>query len=203
MSTLNHSRRRFVQGVAGGAVLLAGGHHLGRASAAGSTPSLGTSSTDSQSGASHSGLSSRSVLRGTDFELEIGSRRLNLTGNQRWATVVNGQLPAPLLCWRQGDTVTIRITNRLPAPTSIHWHGIIVPADMDGVPGVSFGGIPAGATFTYRFPVTQSGTYWYHSHSRFQEQLGLYGPIVIEPSVGERHRADREHVLLLSDWTDL
>ncbi len=143
------------------------------------------------------------MLRGTEFNLEIGTREVNFTGASRRATVVNGQLPAPVLHWRQGDTVTMRITNRLPAQTSIHWHGILLPANMDGVPGVSFDGIPAGATFTYRFPVVQAGTYWYHSHSRFQEQVGLYGAIVIEPRDGERHHADREHVLLLSDWTDI
>jgi FtsP/CotA-like multicopper oxidase with cupredoxin domain len=106
------------------------------------------------------------------------------------------------LYWREGDTVTIRVTNRLTVPTSIHWHGILLPANMDGVPGISFDGIPPGSTFTYRFRAVQSGTYWYHSHSRFQEQVGLYGPIVIEPRGSERHHADREHVLLLSDWTD-
>jgi FtsP/CotA-like multicopper oxidase with cupredoxin domain len=91
----------------------------------------------------------------------------------------------------------------LRVPTSIHWHGVIVPADMDGVPGLSFSGIGAGETFVYRFRLNQAGTYWYHSHSRFQEQVGLYGPIVIEPRGGQRHAADREHVVLLSDWTDI
>jgi CopA family copper-resistance protein len=107
------------------------------------------------------------------------------------------------LRWREGDTVTLRVFNRLSEPTSIHWHGMIVPADMDGVPGLSFDGIGPGQSYVYRFKVNQSGTYWYHSHSRFQEQTGLYGPIVIEPRRGQRHRADREHVVLLSDWTDL
>ena len=128
---------------------------------------------------------------------------VNLTGQPGIATAVNGRLPAPLLRWREGDIVTMRVSNRLSAPTSIHWHGMIVPADMDGVPGLSFNGIAPGATYVYRFKVNQSGTYWYHSHSRFQEQTGLYGPIVIEPRRGERHRADREHVVLLSEWTDL
>jgi FtsP/CotA-like multicopper oxidase with cupredoxin domain len=141
-------------------------------------------------------------LSGTDFQLDVGATQVNFTGVPRYATVVNGQLPAPLLRWRQGDTVTIRVTNRLPAPTSIHWHGMILPANMDGVPGISFPGIHPGETYEYRFPVTQSGTYWYHSHSRFQEQIGLYGPIVIEPRGGERQHSDRDHVLLLSDWTD-
>jgi CopA family copper-resistance protein len=189
------SRRRFVQGVAGGALVLGGGRRLGWGVAPVSAAETGTewATTGSR----------RAVLRGSEFQLEIGARQVNFTGSARWATVVNGQLPAPLLYWREGDTVAIHVTNRLPAPTSIHWHGIILPANMDGVPGVSFDGIPPGATFTYRFPVVQAGTYWYHSHSRFQEQVGLYGPIVIEPRDGERHRADREHVLLLSDWTDI
>jgi FtsP/CotA-like multicopper oxidase with cupredoxin domain len=115
---------------------------------------------------------------------------------------VNGGIPAPTLRMRQGDEVTIRVHNQLRERTSIHWHGFIVPADMDGVPGLSFDGIAPRSTFTYRFKVNQSGTYWYHSHSRFQEQVGLYGAIVVEPRAGERHAADREYLLLLSDWTD-
>jgi CopA family copper-resistance protein len=143
------------------------------------------------------------VLSGTAFALEIGRLAVNFTGRPGVATTVNGRLPAPLLRWREGDTVTLRVTNRLSVPGSIHWHGMIVPADMDGVPGLSFDGIGPGETYAYRFKVNQSGTYWYHSHSRFQEQTGLYGAIVIEPRGGERHHADREHVVLLSDWTDL
>src|SRR5262249_58111091 len=108
----------------------------------------------------------------------------------------------PLLRWREGDVVTLRLHNRLREPTSIHWHGLIVPADMDGVPGLSFDGVAPQTTFTYRFKVNQSGTYWYHSHSRFQEQVGLYGPLIVEPRNGERHRVDRDYVVLLSDWTD-
>jgi FtsP/CotA-like multicopper oxidase with cupredoxin domain len=127
---------------------------------------------------------------------------VNFTGRPRLATVVNGQLPAPLLRWRQGDLITLRVVNRLPVRTSIHWHGLILPANMDGVPGLSFAGIESGASFTYQFRAQQSGTYWYHSHSRFQEQTGLYGPIVIEPAGGERHAVDRDYVVLLSDWTD-
>ena len=103
---------------------------------------------------------------------------------------------------RQGDMVPIRVTNRLPVRSAIHWQGLLVPADMDGVPGLSFPGIEAGSSFVYRFRVKQSGTYWYHSHARFQEQTGLYGPIVIEPAGGERHGSDREYIVLLSDWSD-
>lgn len=186
-TALNDSRRRFVQGLAGGALAVAGVHRLGWAATPDSKPS-------DTSGA---------VLSGTEFDLQIGALPVNLTGRPGIATAVNGQLPAPLLRWREGDAITLRVSNRLPAPTSIHWHGLIVPADMDGVPGLSFNGIGPGETYVYRFKVNQSGSYWYHSHSRFQEQTGLYGPIVIEPLRGERHRADREHVVLLSEWTDL
>ncbi|HEY6645315.1 copper resistance system multicopper oxidase [Povalibacter sp.] len=143
------------------------------------------------------------VLHGRQFDLEIGELPVNFNGATRMATVVNGQLPAPQLRWREGEDITIRVTNRLAERTSIHWHGLIVPADMDGVPGVSFHGIAPGETFTYRFRVNQSGTYWYHAHSRFQEQTGLYGSIVVEPRGAQRHASDREHVILLSDWTDL
>ncbi|MEW6371178.1 MAG: copper resistance system multicopper oxidase [Pseudomonadota bacterium] len=146
--------------------------------------------------------SNRTELRGTTFDLEIGPTPVNFTGAPRIATAVNGQVPAPTLYWTEGDVVTIRVTNRLPTVSSIHWHGILLPADMDGVPGISFSGIKPGETFTYRFEVKQSGTYWYHSHSAFQEQSGLYGPIVIVPKSGERVAADREHVVMLSDWTD-
>jgi CopA family copper-resistance protein len=145
----------------------------------------------------------RTELGGSRFDLNLSLQPVNLTGRRRTATLVNGQLPAPLLRWREGDTVTVRVTNRLRERSSIHWHGMIVPADMDGVPGLSFEGIAPGETFEYRFKVNQSGTYWYHSHSRFQEQTGLYGPIVIEPRNGQRFAADRDYVVLLSDWTDL
>jgi CopA family copper-resistance protein len=146
---------------------------------------------------------SQSVLSGTEFDLTVDTVPVNYTGASRIATAVNGQVPGPLLRFRQGDTVTIRVTNRLRTPTSIHWHGFILPADMDGVPGVSFPGIAPGQTFVYRFPVNQSGSYWYHAHSRFQEQTGLYGSIVVERRAGERHHADREYSILMSDWTDL
>jgi CopA family copper-resistance protein len=145
---------------------------------------------------------SRTELSGTDIELHIGATTVNFTGRARAATVVNGQIPAPLLRLRQGDIVTLRVTNHLTERSSIHWHGLIVPADMDGVPGLSFEGIPPGGSYIYQFKLNQSGTYWYHSHSRFQEQTGLYGPLVIERQGGERFHADREYVVMLSDWTD-
>jgi len=142
------------------------------------------------------------TLAGTDFELTIGETAVNITGRASVATVVNGVLPAPILRWREGDRVTLRVRNALSVETSIHWHGILLPADMDGVPGISFHGIPPGGEFTYAFDVRQSGTYWYHAHSGFQEQAGLYGAIVIEPREPEPFTYDREHVVLLSDWTD-
>jgi CopA family copper-resistance protein len=143
-----------------------------------------------------------SVLSGTEFQLEIGPMPVNITGRARTATAINGQLPAPILRWREGDTITLAVTNRLSEPTSIHWHGIRTPSPMDGVPGLSFAGISPGQTFVYRFPVHQSGTYWYHSHSAFQEQTGVYGPIVIEPKGGYAHPFDRDYAVLLSDWSD-
>jgi CopA family copper-resistance protein len=142
------------------------------------------------------------VLSGTEFQLEIGPVPMNVTGRTVTATGINGQIPAPILRWREGDTVTLAVTNRLSEPTSIHWHGIRTPSPMDGVPGLSFHGIPPGETFVYRFLVHQSGTYWYHSHSGFQEQTGVYGPIVIVPKGGYTQPFDRDYVVLLSDWSD-
>ncbi len=140
--------------------------------------------------------------RGREFDLTIAPAAVNFTGNSRIATTIDGGIPGPTLRWREGDEVTIRVTNRLPETTSIHWHGILLPWQMDGVPGLSFEGIPPGSTFTYRFPVRQSGTYWYHSHSRFQEQTGLYGAVIVDPRETDPVGYDREHVILLSDWTD-
>ena len=171
------SRRRFVQGVATAGALWP----LRRAAA---TPA------------------GAPLLSGTEFALEIGEMPFNVTGRPRTATAVNGQIPGPILRWREGDAVTLAVTNRLSVPTSIHWHGIRVPSPMDGVPGLSFAGIMPGETFTYRFRVHQSGTYWYHSHSGFQEQTGLYGPLVIEPKAGPAYAFDRDYVVMLSDWSD-
>jgi CopA family copper-resistance protein len=142
------------------------------------------------------------ALTGTEFDLTIGETAINVTGAPRVALTINGSVPAPTLRWREGDLVTLRVTNTLQEDTSIHWHGILLPANMDGVPGLSFNGIRPGETFTYRFRVRQAGTYWYHSHSGFQEQLGMYGALVIEPREPEPFRYDRDHVVLLSDWTD-
>ena len=162
------SRRRFVKGlIAGGAIA---GFDLWR------WPALAQTGRRVEP----------AVLSGSRFDLVIEEVAANFTGRPAVATAVNGSVPGPLLRWREGDTVTISVANRLNVPTSIHWHGIRSPADMDGVPGLSFPGIAAGETFVYRIPVKQSGTYWYHSHSRFQEQTGHYGPLIIEPRGKER-----------------
>lgn len=177
------SRRRFVQGIAAGSVL------------AGLSPSALYAALQQQG---------PQVLRGNTFNLSIGEQMVNFTGSAARATTVNGSLPAPVLHWREGDTVTLNVTNLLSENSSIHWHGIILPSAMDGVPGVSTGfhGIKPGETFTYRFPVLQSGTYWYHSHSGFQEQTGLYGAIIIDPAEPEPFSYDRDYVVVLSDWSD-
>jgi CopA family copper-resistance protein len=143
------------------------------------------------------------VLSGTEFDLDLGETLVNFTGAPKIAHTINGSLPAPILRWKEGDTVTLRAANRLRHDyATIHWHGILLPANMDGVPGLSFNGIAPGETYVYRFTVKQAGTYWYHSHSAFQEQLGLYGALIIEPRESEPFQYDREHVILLSDWTD-
>ena len=141
-------------------------------------------------------------LSGTEFDLDIGETLMNFTGSPRPALTVNGSVPSPILRWREGDTITLRVANRFTEDTSIHWHGILLPANMDGVPGLSFSGIRPGDTYTYRFTVRQGGTYWYHSHSTFQEQLGMYGALIIEPRAPEPFRYDCEYVVMLSDWTD-
>ncbi len=178
---MDTTRRRFVQGLALGGV--AAGFGLPRAWA------------DSRPGGPQ-------VLRGSEFDLTIGETTVNYTGRPRLATTINGTLPGPTLRWREGDTVTLRVHNRLAHTSSIHWHGILLPANMDGVPGLSFRGIAPGEAFTYRFRLRQSGTYWYHSHSMLQEQTGLYAPLIVEPREPEPFRYDRDYVVMLSDWTD-
>ncbi len=142
------------------------------------------------------------VLTGTDFDLYIGELPVNITGTVRTAMAINGSIPGPILRWREGDTVTLRVRNRLQQDTSIHWHGIILPANMDGVPGLSFHGIAPDGMYEYRFKVQQNGTYWYHSHSGFQEQVGVYGALVIDAKEPEPFTYDRDYVVMLSDWTD-
>lgn len=144
------------------------------------------------------------TLTGSTFNLTYSASKINLTGNERIATAINGSVPAPTLRWKEGETVTLNVKNNMAADTSIHWHGLILPSGQDGVPNISdgFKGIKPGETFQYKFPVMQSGTYWYHSHSGFQEQTGAYGAIIIEPKEPYPYSFDREHVVLLSDWSD-
>ncbi|MBX6691162.1 copper resistance system multicopper oxidase [Pseudomonas sp. USTB-Z] len=142
------------------------------------------------------------VLTGTDFDLYIGELPVNITGAKRTAMAINGSVPGPTLRWREGDIVTLRVRNRLKQDTSIHWHGIILPANMDGVPGLSFHGIAPDGMYEYKFKLHQNGTYWYHSHSGFQEQVGVYGALVIDAKEREPFAYDRDYVVMLSDWTD-
>ena len=135
-----------------------------------------------------------------EFDLVVARTAIGIDGRQGMAVTVGGSVPAPLLRFREGEVVTLRVHNELDEPTSIHWHGILLPFEMDGVPGVSFPGIPPGETFTYRYPVVQSGTYWYHSHMGLQEQLGHHGPLVIDPAGPDPVAYDREHVVVLGDW---
>lgn len=135
------------------------------------------------------------------IDLAIGRTPFNVNGRIGSAVTVNGTVPGPLLRFREGQEAVIRVTNKLSEATSIHWHGLLVPPAMDGVPGVSFYGIKPGETFTYRFPIKQSGTYWYHSHSGGQELEGLYGPLIIDPVKPDPYQYDREYVIVLSDWS--
>jgi len=173
---IRFNRRQFVTGVGAGLTLA----------------SLGLPAANSR----------QQVLRGNQFDLSIGYQEVNFTGQTRTATTVNGMLPAPVLRWKQGERVALNVRNKLATDTSIHWHGMILPTEMDGVPGLSFGGIKPDSFFRYEFQVKQHGTYWYHSHSGFQEQTGLYGAIVIDPIEPEPFVYDRDYVVLLSDWTD-
>lgn len=179
----NTSRRTFVKGLAAGGVLA--GLGLWR------TPVWAVTSPGEPN-----------VLAGTEFDLFIGETPVNITGHPRAAMTINGGIPGPLLRWREGDTVTLRVKNKLKDSTSIHWHGILLPANMDGVPGLSFHGIEPDGMYVYQFKVRQNGTYWYHSHSGFQEQSGVYGPLVIDAREPEPFQYDRDYVVMLTDWTD-
>jgi len=183
---VNLSRRRFVAGLASSSVLAACGALL---------PAYARAATW--------GVAGPLSLRPAGEPIDLRVHRQDVAIGQRIGRMValNGSAPGPLLRLQEGEDLTIRVHNALTEDTSIHWHGLLLPFQMDGVPGVSFPGIPPGTTFSYRFPVRQSGTYWYHSHSGMQEQLGLYGPIIIDPAGEDPVVFDREHVIVLSDWT--
>jgi len=147
------------------------------------------------------GAARPSPLSGTVIDLTIAETPFRLDGRTAPAVTINGTIPGPVIRLKEGQQVTLRVTNRLQEDTSIHWHGLLLPPDMDGVPGVSFGGIKPGTTFTYQFPVRQSGTYWCHSHSGGQELLGMYAPMIIDPVEPEPFRYERDYVVMLSDWS--
>ncbi|WP_290702261.1 copper resistance system multicopper oxidase [Amphritea sp.] len=184
MKRININRRQFVTGLTLGGVMAGFGMSSGRLFAA---PSLSRQ---------------QEVLRGNLLNLTIGEQAVNFTGKPRIATTVNNSLPAPILRFKEGDKITLNVANNLSETSSIHWHGLILPSNMDGVPGLSYDGIKPGEHFTYQFDAKQSGTYWYHSHSGYQEQTGLYGAIIIDPIEPEPFTYDREYVVMLSDWSD-
>jgi L-ascorbate oxidase len=133
------------------------------------------------------------------YDLTIGKTQTSVTGKPKTVLTINGTVPGPTLHFREGEEVTINVTNTLDVDTSLHWHGLVLPFRQDGVPDISFDGIKAGGTFTYRFPIRQSGTYWFHSHTGFQEQEGMYGSIIIAPKTPENFSYDRDYVVVLSD----
>lgn len=184
INEINLPRRRFVKGIAMGGALLGLGGLPEQLLAAVASPAA------------------QPMLRGKHFKLAIGPQPVNFTGKKRIATAVNGSVPGPILRWKEGDKITLDVTNNLTESSSIHWHGIILPTEMDGVPDISFNGIAPGQTFRYQFQVKQSGTFWYHSHSGFQEQTGHYGSIIIDPATPDPVSYDREYVVMLSDWSD-
>ncbi|PCI53077.1 MAG: copper-binding protein [Alphaproteobacteria bacterium] len=141
------------------------------------------------------------ALYGTKFDLEIGEFPVRINGRVGNAIGVNGSIPSPLIRFKEGEEITLNVKNTLNEDSSIHWHGLLVPFQMDGVPGITFPGIKPGETFQYKYSVPQNGTYWYHSHSGLQEPLGQYGPIIIDPKDADPVQYDREYVLVLSDWS--
>ena len=142
-------------------------------------------------------------VSGASIDLAIGEGQFGTGGRMGHAIAVNGSVPGPLVRLREGQDVRLNVTNTLATDSSIHWHGILVPFQFDGVPGVSFPGIKPGETFTAAFKVRQNGTYWWHSHSGLQEQAGHYGPIVIDPAGPDPYAADRDYVVLLSEFTPM
>lgn len=146
-------------------------------------------------------LSLATPVRAETYHLDIARKMVNITGREVEKITINGDIPGPTLRFTEGEEAVITVTNHMREDTSIHWHGLLVPGVMDGVPGLNgFDGIAPGETFTYHFPLRQSGTYWYHAHSLGQEQDGNYGSLVIAPKHRDPIRADRDYVVLLSDF---
>ncbi|MBI5316108.1 MAG: copper resistance system multicopper oxidase [Nitrospirae bacterium] len=163
---------------------------------AGMAPLVATSAVTSTANAG-----SQAALSGDVIDLTISEQLFRLDGRTAPALAFNGAIPGPVIRLKEGQQATLRVTNSLQERSSIHWHGLLLPPNMDGVPGVSFAGIEPGATFTYRFPVKQSGTYWFHSHSGGQELSGMYAPMIIDPLEPEPFQYEREYVVMLSDWS--
>lgn len=139
-----------------------------------------------------------------EYDLYITEQTVSPAGKPVRGLTINGGIPGPTLRFREGDFARIRVHNQLKdEETSTHWHGLLLPNKEDGVPHVTTPPILPGKTHTFEFELRHSGTYWYHSHTHLQEQSGVYGSIVVTPRGGEPVKADREQVLLLSDWTDL
>ena len=184
-TTINLQRRQLISSA---------GAAISGATISGLLPSWARSATQSL-------LPTLPTLSGEDIALTIGHTPFTVDGRMGHAVAINGTVPGPLLRLREGQRVRLAVTNALDEETSIHWHGLLVPFRMDGVPGISFPGIAPGATFVYEFPLKQAGTYWYHSHSGLQEQEGHYGPIIIDPVTADPIEADREHVIVLSDYS--
>lgn len=184
---------------------LIGGMSLGAAALAAPAWAMG-SSIGGHHGRSHGGraiVAGFGELSGDVIDLTVGAGPRTVQGRTGLGIAVNGTVPGPLIRLREGQTVRLNVVNHLAEDTSIHWHGLLVPFQYDGVPGISFPGIKPGETFSYVFPVRQSGTYWYHSHSGLQEQQGHYAPLIIEPAGGETVAVDRDYILLLSEFTPL
>ena len=146
-------------------------------------------------------LESQRLISSDVWDLTIGEAPVFIDGRDATATGINGTVPGPLVRLREGQRVRLNVRNTLSEDSSIHWHGLMLPSNMDGVPGLSFDGIKPGETYHYEFDVRQNGTYWYHSHSGLQEQVGVYGPLVIDPAEQDPFEYDREFVVMLSDWT--
>jgi len=186
-----NERRRFLQGIGAVGVLAAAESLLPAFARAGLLAQATATNGNAQMG----------QLSGNVIDLTIAETPFHVGNRTATAMTINGTVPGPIVRLREGQEVTLNVTNRLKEVTSIHWHGVLLPAEMDGVPGVSFGGIKPGTTFTYRFPVKQYGTYWYHSHSGGQEQAGVYAPLIFDPVEPDPIKFDREYVVMLSDWT--
>ena len=198
MNDTNFSRRHLIAGLGAASALSAmpawaQGHSIGGHSGGHSVPRRGAATIKA----------GFDEVSGKVIDLAVRDGLRIIEGRRSIGRAVNGSVPGPLIRLREGQNVRFNVANHLREDTSIHWHGLLVPFQMDGVPGISFPGIKPGATFTYDFPVRQAGTYWYHSHSGLQEQQGHYGPLIIDPAGAEPVKYDRDYILLLSDFTVL